>query len=74
MPSYTVKYWKRISETAREPHSTSIRERKLTMLYRGDEAWCKTCKAVVEYEGRLSSVLGIVEVCPFCGERVNVQT
>ena len=69
MTSRTVKYFKRISETAYEPFATSKKELDLESKYQ-DVSWCDSCQAVIEPEGRLDST-GIYSVCPFCGEEIE---
>lgn len=70
----TVKYFKRISEHEYQPHSHSLKDRKMVMEYRDSvgtpEAWCSTCKAVVEPEGKVN-VQGCYNVCPFCNKELS---
>ena len=71
MPSQTVRYWKKVGPDTREPHSCSVEERNLVMHYRGDEAWCPECKAVVEPVEMFFRVGFVSRACPWCETRLT---
>lgn len=74
MATRIVKYFKRISETAYEPHSESVADRKRVMDRNNEigveEVWCSNCKAVVEPEGALDA-RGFYLRCIWCGKIVR---
>jgi hypothetical protein len=64
MANNTVKYWKKIEDgTILEPFA--VTKSGVNRFMSADENWCKTCIAVVEFEGKLDAT-GITNVCPFC--------